>query len=431
MNKSRIFYISRWLHIAVLMALILIILIFPPELAQAEPGNLFVTTTGSGSSCTQAAPCQLATAMQKALDTEILYLAAGTYHATGDAVVSITKDITLYGGWEGSPAGPIYRNPHLYPTILDGQDARRVVVITDGSKPVLDGLVITNGYGDSSGAGIRSNASHPTIQGCTIKDNQADGDGGAIFINGGSAQILDNRIVNNSANWAGGLRIINNPKVTIKGNLVRGNEANNSGGGIEIDCCGGSLVIVEGNTIIDNSAGTAGGGVRIASTNAMLVNNIIAENTATEGAGVNLSGADTYPVDVDLINNTLIGTSSNDHAVWLDGYSDALFTNNLLSNFAIGIQDNDPASNVINADYNLFFNTSDPILGTNEIQLDPLLDILYHLTGDSPAINAGVVVQNPDDIDGDPRPNGGFDLGADEYYPRLNLPFLVRLISDG
>jgi hypothetical protein len=51
----------------------------------------------------------------------------------------------------------------------------------------LDGLVITNGYGDSSGAGIRSNASHPTIQGCTIKDNQADGDGGAIFINGGSA----------------------------------------------------------------------------------------------------------------------------------------------------------------------------------------------------------------------------------------------------
>jgi hypothetical protein len=237
--------------------------------------------------------------------------------------------------------------------------------------------------------------------------------------------------VNNSANWAGGLRIINNPKVTIKGNLVRGNEANNSGGGIEIDCCGGSLVIVEGNTIIDNSAGTAGGGVRIASTNAMLVNNIIAENTATEGAGVNLSGADTYPVDVDLINNTLIGTSSNDHAVWLDGYSDALFTNNLLSNFAIGIQDNDPASNVINADYNLFFNTSDPILGTNEIQLDPLLDILYHLTGDSPAINAGVVVQNPDDIDGDPRPNGGFDLGADEYYPRLNLPFLVRLISDG
>ena len=430
MKKIWKFHISRRVNLAVLIALIMIILILLPDLAQAEPGIFFVSTTGSSSNCTQAAPCQLTTALQKAVDTEIIYLAAGTYHAAGDAVVSITRDITLYGGWDGSATGPIYRDPHLYPSILDGQDVRRVVVISNGSAPVLDGLVITNGYGDFSGAGVRSNVSHPTIKGCTIQDNDADGDGGGIFINGGSAQIIDNRIVNNSANWAGGLRIINNPQVTIKGNLVLGNEAINSGGGIEIECCGGSVVHVEGNTITSNSAGAAGGGVNVVSTNAMLVNNIIAENTATEGAGVYLEGTETYTVDVDLINNTLRGLSSNDHAIWLEGYSEASFTNNILSNFAIGIQDNDSASTVINADYNLFFNTSDPILGTNVIQLDPLLDIVYHLTGDSPAINAGLVVQNPDDIDGDPRPNGSFDLGADEYYPRLNFPFLVRLNSD-
>ena len=30
------------------------------------------------------------------------------------------------------------------------------------------------------------------------------------------------------------------------------------------------------------------------------------------------------------------------------------------------------------------------------------------------------------DIDGDPRPNGAYDLGADEYFPRIFLPLTTK-----
>ena len=405
--------------------MVMVLPFFLPGTTGANPGDLYVSPAGISLDCTQADPCDLATAIQKAMDTDTIYLAGGVYHSSGDAVVSITRDVSLYGGWDGSPIGAAQRDPSLYKSILDGQQARRVVVISSGAAPVLMDLVITNGYGDYSGGGVHSAASHPTIQGCTIQDNHADGDGGGIFINGGSALIVNNRIISNSGNWAGGMRIINNAQVVVEGNLVWGNTANNTGGGIDIDCCGGTVAKVERNFISGNSAGTAGGGMVIASTNARLVNNILSGNTAPEGAGIYLDGMEGYLVDVDLINNTLSGLTSNDHAIYLNEYTTASLINNILAKFTTGIHDNDPLSNVLNADFNLFYNASDPIVGTNVVLADPLLDAGYHLTWGSPAIDAGSVVENSIDIDGEARPNGSFDLGADEYYPSLYLPLLI------
>jgi hypothetical protein len=395
-----------------------------PQAAYALPSDLFVSTAGSGLICTQADPCDLATAMLNAQDGDHIYFAAGTYTSASPAVLTLTNDISLYGGWDGSTTVPIVLNPHLYATILDGENDRRVVDISAGAAPILDGFTLANGYGDYSGGGVRSQSSHPTIQNCIIQNNRADGDGGGIFLNRGSAQILDNRILDNSANWAGGLRIINSPQVTVRGNYIIGNTANNSTGGIDIDCCGGSTVKVEENWIIGNSANTYGGGVALVSTNAVLVNNIIVDNSASEGAGVYVDGAETYPVDVEMINNTLSGLLSSDDAVWIGEYVTAALTNNILSSFAGGILVNDPGSSTITADHNLFWNTSDPVLGTNAIQADPLLDAQHHLTGVSPALNAGTVVPLSIDIDGDPRPNGAYDIGADEYFPKIYLPLV-------
>lgn len=417
--------IHRKVLFVALPFLVMLSLFSLPVTTGAYPGDLFVSPAGSSLDCTQADPCDLATAIQKAMDTDTIYLAGGVYYSSGDAVVSISRDISLYGGWDGSPVGAVKRDPSLYQSILDGQQVRRVVVISSGAAPVLMDLVITNGYGDSSGGGVHSAASHPTIQGCTIQDNRADGDGGGIFINGGSALIVHNRIISNSGNWAGGMRIINNAQVIVEGNLVSGNTANNTGGGIDIDCCGGTVAKVERNFITGNSAGTAGGGIIIEGTNASLINNIISGNTAPEGAGIYLDGMQGYLVDVDLINNTLSGLTSNDHAVYLNEYSTASLINNILAHFATGIHDNDPLSNVLNADFNLFYNASDPIVGTNVVLADPLLDAGYHLTWGSPAIDGGSVVENSIDIDGEARPNGSFDLGADEYYPALYLPVSI------
>jgi len=430
MNVKSKYKTSTCVLLGAVMLLMLAFSAMLPEIAHADPGDLFVTIAGSSLDCTQADPCDLATAILKVQDSDTIYLAAGTYNSTSAAVVSLAEDVSLYGGWDGSITAPIVRDPNLHPTILDGQNARRVVDISAGSAPVLDGLILTNGYGDYSGGGVRSVSSHPTIQNCILQNNHADGDGGAIFINSGSAQILDNQIINNSGNWAGGLRIINNAQVTVRGNFISGNTASNSVGGIDIDCCGGSVVNVEGNWITRNSGGAYGGGVAVVHTDAALVNNIIAENTASEGAGVYLAGMEGYTADVVMINNTLSGLSSSDHAIWLDQLASAYLTNNILSGFVTGIHDNDPINNMISADHNLFYNTSDPVLGKDAIQADPLLDTQYHLTNGSPAINAGIAVQNIIDIDGDPRPNGSYDLGADEYYPYTFLPFVINSAGD-
>ena len=70
--------------------------------------------------------------------------------------------------------------------------------------------------------------------------------------------------------------------------------------------------------------------------------------------------------------------------------------------------------------------THDPTRGTNTIQANPLMDAQYHLTVGSPAINTGAVVPVPIDIDGDQRPNGAFDIGADEFFYKIYLALIAR-----
>ena len=422
MNQKR--FTTRIIIMIPLLLLLLVGSRIFLDTASANPGDYFVSSTGSGTECTPVAPCDLTTALQNAVDNDHVYLAEGNYTGTGSAVISLTQDITLHGGWDGSTTMPVVLNPHQFPTVLDGQDSRRVVDISGGAAPVLIGLTITNGYGDYSGGGVRSVSSHPTIQECIIKDNHADGDGGGIILNGGSAQIVKNRILDNTGHWAGALRVINNAQASIRGNYISSNTASNSVGGIDIDCCGGSTVIVEQNWIVDNSGGAYGGGVAVKATNATLVNNIIARNSAGEGAGVYTDGTESYPADIEMTNNTISGLSSSDQAVWVNGVSTADFTNNILTSFAVGISISHPMSSTVTADHNLFWNLSDPLLGTNAVQADPLLDAHDHLTSLSPAIDAGNNVSLSIDIDGDPRPSAAFDIGADEFYNKVYLPLI-------
>jgi hypothetical protein len=66
------------------------------------------------------------------------------------------------------------------------------------------------------------------------------------------------------------------------------------------------------------------------------------------------------------------------------------------------------------------FIPTDPITGTAK------LDSSYHLIFGSDAIGAGVDVDVPMDIDGDQRSEFHPDIGADEYYPRIYAPLILR-----
>jgi hypothetical protein len=150
--------------------------------ARADSDTYFATPGGSGA-CTQSDPRDLTTALGLATDGDALYLSGGTFTGTGDEVVRITHSIALYGGWDGAPAGPVARDPANHVTILDGEQQRRVMVITGTIAPTIDGLTITGGnatglgggvYADSeAGGGIYSVGASPIVQHSVITDNVA------------------------------------------------------------------------------------------------------------------------------------------------------------------------------------------------------------------------------------------------------------------
>jgi hypothetical protein len=388
------------------------------------------------------------TSVQAAVDAaapgSVLKVAAGTYtdlHARDGftQVVYISKTVTLQGGYTTANGFADPPNPDANPTILDAQGKGRVIVILDAG-PTIEGFTITGGYvekpgGVGSGGGIYIHSASPTIRNNWIVDNSADGDGGAIFVNHGSAQILENRIVGNTATWAGGLRIINDADVQIVGNLIEGNVAQNTGGGIDVDCCGGTTPLIARNVILNNDGSARGGGIIVNATYARLVNNVLAGNRATDGAGLFLEGSAGYPVSVTLIHNTLAGGPSGGEALWVGTYVTATLVNNVVFSHTVGLTNTTPASAIVTADYTLFDATGVPygsgVSSAHEFSGDLAFvnptEGDYHLGRGSAAIDQGTPTGVTDDLDGDPRPTGPLpDLGADEVQRYVFLPLVLR-----
>jgi hypothetical protein len=437
------------------------------RIARADPGKLFVTMDGSGAGCTQAYPCDLVTALNQSTNGDTIYVAQGTYTGTGAAVVTVTKSITLFGGWDGSMATPPLRDPEVYSTTLDGENARRGVYISGTITSTLDGFIVTRGNASNAatdpgyGGGIYSSAANPILTHNVITDNFASTSttdwalGGGIYIYGAySAPIMavvsDNLIANNTANTAksgegGGLYVRDSNEVTVSNNAFQDNTAgttiNGIGGGLSLY---NSSAVVSGNLIQNNRATPTGAGfggglnsqfgdVTLSenivtgnsaeygaltfeqNANLTLANNIIAQNPA---GGVFVRGTASGPLAASLVNNTISQNGKEGvYAGWFSsGHSTLTLTNNIIVSHTIGIYaypDLNP--NVVTATHTLFYGNNDDtggsiITSTNEITgSDPLfVDPAgrdFHLRASSPAIDAGVSVPwLTTDVDGDERP---------------------------
>lgn len=310
-----------------------------PQMARADAGDLFVSSAGSGD-CSQGSPCDLQTALGTASDGDTIYIAGGVYTSTGGAVVTVTHSLALYGGWDGTLTTPPMRDPDAYPTTLDGEGARRVVFISGGISPIIDGFVITNGnaenetFGAGEGGGIYSKDASPTIRNNVIISNAASispgsGSAGGIYLYGasGAALISDNQVLSNTAysdQWdqGGGGLYLSYSDATISGNLFQGNTCSRDGGGIYVGCCGAPRILgnrilsnesqlngggiyarysglphIEGNWICDNVAGRHGGGICVTNgSQPTIVANRVLSNTAGSGAGVLLETGGYYIV---------------------------------------------------------------------------------------------------------------------------------------
>lgn len=442
--------------------------------ALAAPQDLFVTPVGSGD-CSQSNPCGLQTALNQAVDGDKLYLAQGTYTGSGGAVITLTKSIDLYGGWDGSATTPVVRDYDAYPTTLDGEDARQVIHISGDITPTIDGFVITHGRGEPGG-GIYITGS-PIIKNNVITDNHAiddpgddyDGQGGGIFISGGRDTVItENRIFNNTGAYGAGIYHygykVTYP-ITITMNEIVGNVASNSGGGIRTSA---SPDIIQSNVISGNSAVYDGGGLMLWYSPARVEANYILYNTADYGAGISMNDSAT-PIIVSnliiknikdgvhvggssptIVNNTIVSQMINSGSgIHLKSEWDCVaeecttgsYINNIIVKYQYGISGEGYVTPTI--DYNDVWGNSlynydfwgSVVTGTHNISVNPrfvsTIGNNFHLLGDSPCIDAGDPAGIPPapatDIDNQPRPGGdGIDMGADEFWFSDFLPLLLK-----
>lgn len=414
----------------------------PESRPQALAAELaLVRYVAPGGACLGPTPCY--PTIQAAVDAsqlgDVIRIAAGTYsdmhsRAGSSQVVHITKSITLRGGFSVANGFAWPPHPDTNRTILDAKGQGRVIVV-QGAGPTLEGLVITGGAGYFSGGGLYSEDGSTVVRNCEIMTNAANGDGGGVFVNRGSVRIEDSQIADNQATWSGGLRIINNADAILLGNRVARNVAQIAGGGIDVECCGGTRPLIARNLILDNQGGQRGGGLAVSSTNAEVVNNIIAGNEATQGAGIWLNGTAGYPADVALKHNTLVGSAAATEGVWVGDHVSAALTNNIVSGFAMGISNTSPADATVIARNTLFYgNGSDygtGVTSSAEVKGNPAFvnagAVDYHIARPSAGLDRGRDAGVSEDIDGQHRPVGAApDIGADEVACPTYLPLAIR-----
>jgi hypothetical protein len=282
------------------------------QMVRADPGTLFVSPDGAETACAQSAPCTLQTALTQATLGDTLFLAQGTYTGAGGAVLTLTKSLHLYGGWDGAPA-PFVRDPETYTTTLDGQGQRRVVYVAEDVNATLEGLHLTHGWTAEKGGGVfTALGSHTTLDGCHIAHNRAASHGGGIYLrgdatlvsneichnraqgNGGGVILIlnadtaltGNRIHDNAAYWGGGVQTYKS-SATLTRNDIYSNTAEHdgSGGGLNINETDDHCIALIGNRVYSNTA-QWGGGVIVGNCTVTMTGNLFYANAAVQGAGV-------------------------------------------------------------------------------------------------------------------------------------------------
>ena len=206
-------------------------------------------------------------------------------------------------------------------TIVNAASNDRVLTITGNTilpNTQIVSLTLRGGYlltdtcsGFCNGGGVLiTGMASPTFRDVAISDNQAMM-GGGLYVQSGGAQLLTSVITGNQATQSGGGAYVESTNAVLEqiggafvanrakdgagvfvqsgqfkqiSGTIYNNNASHWGGGMLIGS-GGTIKTIQGQ-IISNSAVYSGGGVLVDVGYAELVNSVVQNNAATEGAGI-------------------------------------------------------------------------------------------------------------------------------------------------
>ena len=317
------------------------------------------------------------------------------------------------------------------------------------------------------GGGLYVDGGTPFLSGLYVRANTAAHDGGGVYLTGGRATLAGGWVLENEANDRGGGFFLRDSPARVVGTTVYSNVAAN-GAGFYLD--GPFAFSEETVPIIANSyvrhnrtTGSQGGGFYFREAIAGLVNNVIADNHATEGAALYL-----WAASPQLFHNT-IAQNIGQNGIYLTHKPGQIWppvvpipslpaiTNTILVSHTVGVVVDStglpaPLQNEASFYGTLWHGNGSDTGGAGKVNRyadvvgDPRFtctgappDCLnpYHILTGSAALDAGVPVAltlpGSDllvDIDLQLRPSGaGYDIGADEVVSETYSVWLVPPLS--
>ncbi len=365
-------------------------------------------------------------------------VAEGTYHArvSGPGETFLLRErVDLLGGYAANFVGD--RDPESHLTVLRGtavsdEDLHVYHVVTGANDCLLDGFLIEGGRAlvddndlnaDNYGAGLLNLSVSPRVERCVFRDNEAL-NGGAVYNLDSHAQFHQCRFAENRATNRGGALLNRRSPVLLRYAQVLANEAGEGAGLYNGDTSDASII---NSVVAGNIATGPGGGLYNDGSSPSLIHVSLGENEASTGGGLyNADGASPRVVNSILYGDTPDEVVNADaeatpHITYTDVQSGCTVANGCTTDETGNIDANPLYVDRDNFDLRLFHRS-------------PVID-----QGDNGAVPADLLT----DIDGHARRRDGVtdnagtvDLGADEArvlaeYPVVHVDQAALGSEDG